>query len=425
MAQSMKQLGEERNAIAVKMRAMLDTAENDNSPWTSEQDAEYSKMTDAIVALDAKMDRLGKLEEIEAKAGEVPRNARELVEKRNDDLASLDRDERDHMEAFQAFIRRGEKGLTEAQSHANAERVGSIQNALQTDTDIAGGFTVPVTYMDKLLEKMAEYGGVRDCVQVIQTADGRPQNWSKTDDTQEEGELLSEGSSATDDDFEFGLAIMGAHLFSSKVVTVSHQLLRDSRFDLDAHIQGRLSRRLQRVTNRLTTVGTGVNQPEGVVTGAGVGKVSALVDGVQFDDFIDLEHSIDPAYRESPKCKYMFHDQTLKVIRKMKDGENRPLWQPDVQGGVPALFNGREYAINQHMPQLAADAKAILFGDFDQYILRDVMDSALFFRFTDSAYSKKAQVGFMAFIALDGRYISAAEEVGGNVAVRAIQNASS
>lgn len=49
------------------------------------------------------------------------------------------------------------------------------------------------------------------------------------------------------------------------------------------------------------------------------------------------------------------------------------------------------------MPQPAAAAKSIAFGDFSLYKIRDVMAITLF-RFNDSAYVKKGQVGFLAWM---------------------------
>lgn len=64
---------------------------------------------------------------------------------------------------------------------------------------------------------------------------------------------------------------------------------------------------------------------------------------------------------------------------------------------------------------MAANAKSIMFGDFSKYIVRDV-SQMLFFRFTDSAYSRKGQVGFLAFMRCGGRFV----DVGG--AVKYYQN---
>ena len=64
---------------------------------------------------------------------------------------------------------------------------------------------------------------------------------------------------------------------------------------------------------------------------------------------------------------------------------------------------------------MAANAKSILFGDFSFYKIRDVMDVSLF-RFTDSPYTKKGQVGFLAWLRSDGNFV----DVGG--AVKFFQN---
>lgn len=62
------------------------------------------------------------------------------------------------------------------------------------------------------------------------------------------------------------------------------------------------------------------------------------------------------------------------------------------------------------MPVPAAAAKSIAFGDFSLYKIRDVMAITLF-RFNDSAYVKKGQVGFLAWMRSGGNLI----DVGGAV----------
>ena len=53
-----------------------------------------------------------------------------------------------------------------------------------------------------------------------------------------------------------------------------------------------------------------------------------------------------------------------------------------------------------------ASAKSVLFGDFSKYLIRDVMDMQ-FYRFADSAYAKKGQVGFLTIMRTDGKLIDA------------------
>ena len=90
-----------------------------------------------------------------------------------------------------------------------------------------------------------------------------------------------------------------------------------------------------------------------------------------YDDLVELEHSLDPAYREGGRCSFMFADTTLKAIKKLKDGQGRPLWLPGIDVKEPASILGYRYVINQSVPAMAATAKSVLFGDFSKYIIRE------------------------------------------------------
>jgi HK97 family phage major capsid protein len=110
----------------------------------------------------------------------------------------------------------------------------------------------------------------------------------------------------------------------------------------------------------------------------------------------------------------MFHDDTLKVLRKIKDSNGRPIFVPGYEqgnpGGAPDRLMNRAITINQNMAPMAANAKSILYGDFSKYMVRDVMDVTIF-RMTDSKYTEKGQVGFLAFCRSGGNLL----DVGGAV----------
>jgi HK97 family phage major capsid protein len=175
----------------------------------------------------------------------------------------------------------------------------------------------------------------------------------------------------------------------------------------------------------LFTIGTGVSQPNGIDVAAATGVTAAngtsQVTAVIYDSLVNLQHSVDPDYRESGTCGFMFNDTTLREVRKIKDLQGRPIFVPGYETGAPQgspdRLLGSPITINQHMPSMAASAKSILFGDFKSYVIRDVMDVTMF-RFTDSAYTKKGQVGFLAWMRSGGNLV----DVGG---VKAFANAAS
>jgi HK97 family phage major capsid protein len=73
--------------------------------------------------------------------------------------------------------------------------------------------------------------------------------------------------------------------------------------------------------------------------------------------------------------------------------------------GVPSTFNGFPIYINQGMAYAAA-AKAVLFGDFSKYFIRDVNDLTIVR--TTERFIEYFQTGFLASQRSDGRVINSA-----------------
>jgi len=71
---------------------------------------------------------------------------------------------------------------------------------------------------------------------------------------------------------------------------------------------------------------------------------------------------------------------------------------------MPDTILGCPVVINNDVATMAASAKSILFGDFSFYYIRDVMQAELF-RFTDSAYAKLGQVGYLAWMRTGGNLL--------------------
>jgi HK97 family phage major capsid protein len=111
-----------------------------------------------------------------------------------------------------------------------------------------------------------------------------------------------------------------------------------------------------------------------------------------------LKHSVNRAYRQN--AEWMFNDNTLLAIKKLTDSNNRPLWSPGIAAGEPDRFDGDRYVVNDDMPDMAASAKPILYGDFSNYFIRDVLGIQLL-RLSER-YADYLQVGFIAFSRHDG-----------------------
>jgi HK97 family phage major capsid protein len=281
---------------------------------------------------------------------------------------------------------------------------------MSTTTGSEGGFTVQTEVARTLQEALKHFAGVRAVADVFKTSQGGDLQYPNSDGTAEIGERVTQNTTATAADVVFGSSALSVYKYSSKVVTVPFELLQDSAIDIESMLMTRLATRLARAMNIDFTTGTGASQPKGVVTAAGAGKVGLVGQTVSviYDDLIDLQHSVDPAYRADNACRFMFSDSSLKVIRKIKDSQGRPIFVPGSEtgspGGMPDTLLGSPIAINQDMAAMSANAKPILFGNFTNYKVRDAMEIVLL-RFDDSAYARLGQVGFLAWMRSGGTYV--------------------
>ncbi|TIX61719.1 MAG: phage major capsid protein, partial [Mesorhizobium sp.] len=109
--------------------------------------------------------------------------------------------------------------------------------------------------------------------------------------------------------------------------------------------------------------GDGVLSPRGFMT---VTEVEFTLNGhatnLSADALISLMYAMPAAYRN--RGSWTMNGTTLATIRKLKDGQGNYLWQPSYQAGQPETILGRPVVEMIDMPNVAADAFPIAFGDF-------------------------------------------------------------
>jgi HK97 family phage major capsid protein len=392
-------------------RAALSKQANDILAKTEALSPEDEAKFDALMAdadkLAANIARMEKAEKMDAEmAAKVDERAQAHGVSADE---QKDRDKLE-MQAFMAYVRGGMGALNGELREIASKRMGSLdpQASLSIGTGSTGGYTIPQGFYDVLTEALKAYGGMRDVATVIKTESGNALPMPTVNDTGNVGSILSENTQISTQDVAFGQTTLNAYMYTSGLVLVSLQLMQDSAFDLSTYLARALGTRLARIENTHFTIGTGSSQPNGVVTAATSGTVGTTGETttVIFDDLVNLVHSVDPLYRKG--ARFMMADSSLKVIRKLKDSQNRPIFMPGYEGmGIPMgdTLLGYPISINQDMPAMAANAKSILFGDFSTYMIRDVLGVQVM-RLAER-YADYLQVGFLAFNRCDGNLLDA------------------
>lgn len=403
-------LRERRNAQATAAAAL-----NAAYPADQRMPAAESERLDAILAEIEAIDAdIGREQRIAALAAENI-SAEQLRDRHTVDPSK--QADRDGNAALRAYLTGGINAMSAEQRQAMQARVNSdIRAAMSTTTGSEGGFTTAPEYQRTLETALKSYGAIFDAVTTLTTATGSQMLFPTSDPTAEVGEIVGQNAAVTTGETAFGQIALDVHKYSSKKIALPFELLQDSFIDIEAYINDLLAMRLARIQSVHMTTGTGTGQPRGLLTASTLGTTGATgqATSVTYDSLVDLEHSLDPAYRSRPGVGYMMHDKSVAVIRKIKDTTGRPVFVPgyDVgtRGGAPDTILGRPIIVNQDMPVMAAGAKSILFGDLKKYVRRVVMDLTLF-RMTDSTFTLNGQVGFVAFNRVGGNLI----DVGGAV----------
>jgi HK97 family phage major capsid protein len=386
---NLRQLQEQRERLVAAARERLDQVNtNTDESRATELESQHDAAMSELDTIDSRIEREQRMDAAEARQNELRETetrGRRPINPANGSGAGEGGDALTYRSAFYRYIAaQGQVAMLDDETRSVLARgyqtIDANESRAQvTGTNSAGGYTVPTELQAEIIKAMKMFGPMYDpgVSREIVTGGGYPMPFPTVDDTAATAAATTQGTTLTDDgsgDVTFAQKSLNAYAFATPWLRVSKELADDSLFNMESLLGELIGERLGRLANAQLTTGAGSTAPTGIVVGSTAGKTAASATAFTYDEIIDLEHSVDPAYRSSPKAAYMFSDPVLAAIRKLKDGQGNYLWQAgNVQQGVPGTINGRTYHINQAMSQAFTTAqKLILFGDFNRYIVRKV-----------------------------------------------------
>ena len=158
----------------------------------------------------------------------------------------------------------------------------------------------------------------------------------------------------------------------------SQAMLDDAAFDLEAWLAGEIATEFAKAEGTAFISGTGTNQPKGFLGAAtsnaadaarpfGTLQFSVTGNASAFDTtpelkLIDMVHSLKSAHRQG--AVFVMNSKTLATIRKFKAADGSFLWQPGIMDGAPARLLGYPVIEAEDMPDVAANAFPVAFGNF-------------------------------------------------------------
>lgn len=275
-----------------------------------------------------------------------------------------------------------------------------ISNVLSEGVDAQGGYLVPEEYDSRLIDVLTEENIMRGLATRITTSGEHKINIAATKPA---AAWIEEGGQLTFGDATFDQIIMDAHKLHV-AIKVTEELLYDNAFNLENYIITQFGKALANAEEDAFLNGDGVGKPLGLLAaegGAEVGVTAASATAITADEIINLIYSLKRPYRKN--AKFMCNDQTLAVIRKLKDSTGQYLWQPSLQAGEPDRILGYTVMTSPYFPTIAGGKVAMAFGDFSYYNIGDRGTRS--FAELKELFAGNGMVGFVAKERVDGKLV--------------------
>ena len=366
--------------VAEALGKKFDEFKGANDKRVDALEAEKGKLSGQVEALNGKLTELDALKsELEKELAGIKRpggNADKVVS--------------EHKAAFMQFVRKGkDDGLGELQA-----------KALQTTVDADGGFAVPEELDRTILELLRDQSPMRQaCGQItVSTPDykklvnlgGAGSGWV--------GETVARPATGTPSLAQI-VAVMGEIYANPQATQTS---LDDMFFNAEEWLNDEVATQFAEEEGSAFLLGDGTNKPKGLLAYTmaltaddvrAFGTIQNIKSGTagdfDTDDLVKLVYTLRKGHRAG--ASWMLPNMTLFKIRTMKDLEGNYIWRPGIEAGQPSSLLGYGVTENEDMPAVAADANAVLFGDYRRaYTIVDRIGT----RVLRDPYTNKPNVGF-------------------------------
>lgn len=345
------------------------------------------------------LDKLnGRLDALEAKAQQVP-----LV-------GGFDSPD-EKMKAKQAIItlmRKGERRLPKEMrpyvKMADAPENINYKALSIADDTLGGYFALPEIVTGELIKAVTLVSPLRALANVRTTSANSVKLPVRTSPTAAAW-TTETGTRTQSTNPQFGMKDISTHEMYA-LMLMSRQLLEDSAFDFEAEMRDEFSTQFAKLEGAAFINGDGNGKPFGILADpimtasnftANGGATLANADGI-----ITLVHDLKSAY--APDARLIFNRKTLGVIRKIKDSQNRYIWEPGLPNGNPPTIVDVPYTEMPDMPDIASNAFPIAIGAWKRaYTVVDRTTVSV--QRLEELYATSAQIGLLAYKRVGGQVV--------------------
>ena len=377
----LRQLKEKRAALYADVCRMRDEA--NGREMTAEERSNWEKAINDVADLDRQIEteeRFMALKADQAKTEDPKKEEKRSVESR----------------AFVKYLLGAQLTEEEARSLFPESR-----DALTPGVSNAS-VIIPAIITSEIERALGGATELLSAVSTFTTSTGGDLSIPTINDQAARAKIVAEYNKSTKAQKTFGSLTFKAFTYRTDIIPISEELMQDAVFNVESEVARLLSEQFARGLNYDFTNGSTGGEIKGIVAEA-TAVAAAGNDAVTFDDMVNLMKSVNASYNRNGK--WMFNSKTLAELMKIKDNNEQYIWQPSVANAVSATIWGKPYVLNDDMPDIAAGASPITYGDHSKYRVRYVKGYTAK-RFNE-LLGEYLAVGFMGFGRCDAKLMDA------------------
>lgn len=248
----------------------------------------------------------------------------------------------------------------------------SLSGAVSAD----GGYAIPRPIDEQIASVLKKISPIRSIAQVVKVGSAGYRKLVMTSGTASGWVSETAARPETTSPKFAEIAPPFGELYANPSATQA--MLDDAAFNVEAWLANEIAGEFARAEAAAFINGTGVNQPKGFLqsTTSNANDASRAFGALQFVasgnatgfdtapelKIIDLVHSLKAGHRQG--AVFVMNTATLATVRKLKSADGSFLWQPGLLEGQPARLLGYPVIEAEDMPDVAAGAYPIAFGNF-------------------------------------------------------------
>lgn len=363
----LKSLIEKRNSIVEEINNLFKGAETEKRALTEDEQATFDAKNAELKALDKTIESAREARSLTVMDDETPKTPEEKEEKRSTEELEA--------RAFETYLR-------EQRAAGNMEKG-------------TNGAVIPTTIANRIIDTVKQIAPIYALTTKFNVK-GKLQFPVAKDSitTGYQEEFTDIASSAVG----FTNVELDGHLIGA-LSKVSVSLINNAQFDIVSYVVNKIAQSIAEFLEKELI--KGATKIKGITDASyenkGVVKVeTATKDVLTADDLIDTQAALKMNVQDG--CAWLMNQKMLTKVRKLKDGNDQYLLNPDVRTGFGFQLLGKQVMISDEMPD-----DTVVYGNWSAMYVNIHEDINI--RQLNEVYAAQHGVGFVAWAELDAKLV--------------------